>query len=76
MIVHLERGFSLLEGGLGPTAKAIWTFAFDKLKGSADDGQRLLYLDFGGDEGEIVSKINLILITNLHKCKLYLNTNL
>lgn len=60
LIVHLERGFSLLEGGLGPTAKAIWTFAFDKLKGSADDGHRLLYLDFGGDDGEIVSLIFVI----------------
>lgn len=45
----------MLEGGLGPTAKALWTFGFDKLKGSADDGQRLLYLDFGSDDGEIVS---------------------
>ncbi|KAG4078544.1 hypothetical protein HA402_009256 [Bradysia odoriphaga] len=53
LIVHLERGFTLLEGGLGQTAKAIWTFAFDKLKGSADDGHRLLYLDFGGDDAEI-----------------------
>lgn len=53
--MHLERGFSLLEGGVGPTSKAIWTFPFDKLKGSADDGHRLLYLDFGGDDGEIVS---------------------
>lgn len=57
LIVHLERGFTLLEGGLGQTAKAIWTFAFDKLKGSADDGHRLLYLDFGGEDAEIVSKI-------------------
>lgn len=55
LIVHLERGFTLLEGGLGQAAKAIWTFAFDKLKGSADDGHRLLYLDFGGDDAEIVS---------------------
>lgn len=51
----MERGFTLLEGGLGQAAKAIWTFAFDKLKGSADDGHRLLYLDFGGDDAEIVS---------------------
>jgi len=54
LIIHLDRGFSLLEGGLGPSAKAIWTFPFDKLKGSADDGHRMLFLDFGGDDGEIV----------------------
>ncbi len=58
----MERGFTLLEGGLGQAAKAIWTFAFDKLKGSADDGNRLLYLDFGGDDAEIVSKIFFFLL--------------
>lgn len=56
LIVHLERGFSLHEGGGGPTSKAIWSYGFDKLKGSADDGHRLLFLDFGIDDGEIVSE--------------------
>lgn len=60
LIVHLDRGFSLLEGGLGPSAKAVWTFSFDKLKGSADDGNRVLFLDFGIEEGDIVSIIYLI----------------
>lgn len=60
LIVHLDRGFSLLEGGLGPSAKAVWTFSFDKLKGSADDGNRVLFLDFGIEEGDIVSIIYFI----------------
>ena len=55
LIVHLERGFSLLEGGMGPPAKIIWSHPFDKLKGSGDDGNRMLYFDFGGEDGEIVS---------------------
>lgn len=55
LIVHLDRGFSLVDSSLGTPAKAIWSYSFDKLKGSADDGTRSLFLDFGGDEGEIVS---------------------
>ncbi|XP_052888954.1 beta-1-syntrophin [Anopheles moucheti] len=52
LIVHLDRGFTLLDSGLGPASKALWTFPFDKLKGSADDGNKLLYLDFSGtDDG-------------------------
>lgn len=52
--MHLDRGFSLVDSGLGSPAKVIWSYSFDKLKASADDGNRLLFLDFGGDEGEIV----------------------
>lgn len=33
----------------------LWRRSFDKLKMSADDGARLLWLDFGGEDGEIVS---------------------
>ncbi|XP_055692615.1 beta-1-syntrophin isoform X2 [Lutzomyia longipalpis] len=53
LIVHLDRGFSLLEGGIGPSSKAIWCHPFDRLKASADDGIRCLFLDFGADDGEI-----------------------
>lgn len=35
----------------------LWRRSFDKLKMSADDGARLLWLDFGGEDGEIVSDI-------------------
>lgn len=58
LVVHLERGFTLLEGGLGPPAKVIWSYQFDKLKSSADDGNRMLFLDFVGCDGEIVSLNN------------------
>lgn len=53
LIVHLDRGFSLVDSGLAAPAKIIWSYSFDQLKASADDGNRLLFLDFG--EGEIVS---------------------
>uniref|UniRef100_T1GTS2 Syntrophin C-terminal PH domain-containing protein n=1 Tax=Megaselia scalaris TaxID=36166 RepID=T1GTS2_MEGSC len=55
LVVHLNRGFSLYECGYNsPSSQKtqLWQFPFDKLKGSADDGTRLLYLDFG-DDGEI-----------------------
>uniref|UniRef100_A0A6P4FT31 Beta-1-syntrophin n=1 Tax=Drosophila rhopaloa TaxID=1041015 RepID=A0A6P4FT31_DRORH len=60
LVVHINRGFFLYDcGGFAPTTPTVatsktqlWQFAFDKLKGSADDGNRMLYLDFG-DDGEI-----------------------
>ncbi|XP_055384256.1 beta-1-syntrophin [Condylostylus longicornis] len=54
LVVHLNRGFSLLESGSGYNnpPKTILQFSFDKLKGSADDGNRMLFLDFG-DDGEV-----------------------
>ncbi|KAM7357538.1 syntrophin-like 1 isoform 2-T4 [Cochliomyia hominivorax] len=55
LVVHLNRGFCLYECGYTAPAQAktqLWQFPFDKLRGSADDGNRLLYLDFG-DDGEI-----------------------
>jgi len=35
--------------------RTLWKFPFERLRMSADDGARLLWLDFGGDEGEMVS---------------------
>ncbi|XP_053954391.1 beta-1-syntrophin [Anastrepha ludens] len=62
LVVHLNRGFCLYDcsgyaaaGVVVPpnqTKTQLWQFPFDKLKGSADDGIRMLYLDFG-DDGEI-----------------------
>ncbi|XP_055628817.1 beta-1-syntrophin [Toxorhynchites rutilus septentrionalis] len=51
LIVHLDRGFTLLDSALGSNgSKPLWAFPFDKLKGSADDGNKLLFLDFSGCE--------------------------
>lgn len=83
LLVHLDRGFSLVDSGLGSPAKVLWTYSFDKLKASADDGNRLLFLDFGGDEGEIVSFANYLsyfffsivwnkFITDSFACNLFL----
>ncbi|XP_073842455.1 syntrophin-like 1 [Musca autumnalis] len=55
LVVHLNRGFCLYECGYAAPAQTktqLWQFPFDKLRGSADDGNRMLFLDFG-DDGEI-----------------------
>ncbi|XP_029731548.1 beta-1-syntrophin isoform X3 [Aedes albopictus] len=64
LIVHLDRGFCLLDSALGSTGgskQPLWSFSFDRLKGSADDGNKLLYLDFSGSEdgGEILIRQEL-----------------
>jgi beta-syntrophin len=51
-LIHLDRGFSLVDSSAGVV---LWTYPFDKLRGSADDGNRLLLLDFASEDGEIVS---------------------
>lgn len=54
----------------------LYRYPYEKLKMSADDGIRNLYLDFGGPEGEMVncSKatcqfMNALLVENLFKPK-------
>lgn len=65
LIVNHEEGFMLYAAGSrsingvspGSPPGPLWKRAFDKLRMSADDGARLLWLDFGDDDAEIVSLI-------------------
>lgn len=58
MTIHYDHGFSLTtEPQDGAFPKTILQFPYEKLKMSSDDGIRMLYLDFGGKEGEIVSEV-------------------
>ncbi|KAK1173332.1 beta-1-syntrophin-like [Acipenser oxyrinchus oxyrinchus] len=54
LTIHYEQGFNvsaeLQEGAL---LKPLFNYPFEKLKMSSDDGVRMLFLDFGGKEGEI-----------------------
>ncbi|KAM9851956.1 beta-1-syntrophin [Aulostomus maculatus] len=65
LVIHYEQGFSVLaqpklrdgengeeRGAQSPTQKLL-SYPFEKLKMSSDDGVRMLFLDFGGKEGEI-----------------------
>ncbi|OAD60627.1 Alpha-1-syntrophin [Eufriesea mexicana] len=70
LIINHEDGFALYAAGsrgvpgngVSPSSPPtpLWRRSFDKLKMSADDGARLLWLDFGGDDGEIKSGVNSI----------------
>lgn len=54
LTIHYDHGFSLAtEPQDGAFSKTIAQFPYEKLKMSSDDGIRMLYLDFGGKEGEI-----------------------
>lgn len=65
-IIHVDRGFSLYDSAL---AKPLWSYTFDKLKGSTDDGHRILYFDFGGDEIELEMEVcPKIIVFILHNC--------
>uniref|UniRef100_A0A8D0E8J3 Syntrophin beta 1 n=1 Tax=Salvator merianae TaxID=96440 RepID=A0A8D0E8J3_SALMN len=54
LTIHYDHGFCLTsEPQDGAFPKTILQFPYEKLKMSSDDGIRMLYLDFGGKEGEI-----------------------
>ncbi|XP_034031120.1 beta-1-syntrophin [Thalassophryne amazonica] len=67
LVIHYEQGFSVLaepkaggeengdeRGAQTPTRpKPLLCYTYEKLKMSSDDGVRMLFLDFGGKEGEI-----------------------
>ncbi|XP_040190469.1 beta-2-syntrophin [Rana temporaria] len=49
--IHFDSGFTVCRGG--PSGPVIYRYPFEKLRMSADDGSKHLYLDFGGAEGEL-----------------------
>ncbi|XP_061577257.1 beta-2-syntrophin [Cololabis saira] len=55
LTLHYEKGFTVTREPADPTGGAVlFRYPYEKLKVSADDGIRNLYLDFGGPEGEMV----------------------
>lgn len=75
LTIHYDNGFSIsTESQEGAFPKTIIQSPYEKLKMSSDDGIRMLYLDFGGKEGEIVSvgflwPRDLICFILQHTCK-------
>ena len=58
LTIHYENGFSITtEPQEGAFPKTIIQAPYEKLKMSSDDGIRMLYLDFGGKDGELVSTL-------------------
>lgn len=54
--VHIDKGFTLWAAEPGAARAVLLRQPFEKLQMSSDDGASLLFLDFGGAEGEIVSE--------------------
>uniref|UniRef100_A0A3B5N1W3 Beta-2-syntrophin n=1 Tax=Xiphophorus couchianus TaxID=32473 RepID=A0A3B5N1W3_9TELE len=55
LTLHYEKGFTITREPADQTGGAVlFRYPYEKLKMSADDGIRNLYLDFGGPEGEMV----------------------
>lgn len=58
LTIHYENGFSVTtEPQEGAFPKTVIQAPYEKLKTSSDDGIRMLYLDFGGKDGELVSTL-------------------
>lgn len=51
LTLHWENGFLLT--GVNDN-DIIWSYPYEKLRCSSDDAKRLLWLDFGGEDGEQV----------------------
>uniref|UniRef100_A0A2K6GTN9 Alpha-1-syntrophin n=1 Tax=Propithecus coquereli TaxID=379532 RepID=A0A2K6GTN9_PROCO len=51
--VHIDKGFTLWAAEPGTARAVLLRQPFEKLQMSSDDGASLLFLDFGGAEGEI-----------------------
>lgn len=53
--VHIDEGFTLFTEEMGVRKRILLQHPFEHLKMSSDDGIRMMFLDFGGPEAEIVS---------------------
>lgn len=79
LTLHYEKGFTVTREPADPSGGAVlYRYPYEKLKMSADDGIRNLYLDFGGPEGEMVncSKATCCewkIFLNLRMSKIFLN---
>ncbi|POI24214.1 hypothetical protein CIB84_012035, partial [Bambusicola thoracicus] len=51
--VHIDKGFTISATEPGLSRTVLLQQPFEKLQMSSDDGTKMLYLDFGGPEGEI-----------------------
>ncbi|NWU11896.1 SNTA1 protein, partial [Cephalopterus ornatus] len=53
LTVHIDKGFTISTTEPGLSKTILLQQPFEKLQMSSDDGTKMLYLDFGGPEGEI-----------------------
>jgi hypothetical protein len=70
LVLHYDDGLRLYatgtaNGGQPVSAgehqdRLIWTQPYENIKGTGDDGQRFIWLDFGNDQPEVVSVFRVI----------------
>lgn len=54
LVINYENGFSVVaQAPDGTFTKILVQYSYDKLKMSSDDGVKMLFLDFGGKDGDI-----------------------
>ncbi|KAM9308017.1 beta-1-syntrophin [Gastrophryne carolinensis] len=54
LMINYEYGFSIVAAGPdGTYTKVLAQYPFEKLRMSSDDGVKMLFLDFGGKDGDI-----------------------
>lgn len=53
--MHIDEGFTLFTEEMGVRKSVLLKQPFERLRMSSDDGVRMMFLDFGGPEAEIVS---------------------
>ncbi|NWI36039.1 SNTA1 protein, partial [Picathartes gymnocephalus] len=53
LTVHIDKGFTIATSEPGLSRTILLQQPFEKLQMSSDDGTKMLYLDFGGPEGEM-----------------------
>jgi len=56
LTLHHDTGFTLISTKQRDSTEkptVLWSYPYDKLRMSADDGQRLLWLDFGEDGEQV-----------------------
>ncbi|NXN98144.1 SNTA1 protein, partial [Rhinopomastus cyanomelas] len=53
LTIHIDKGFTISATEPGLSKTILLQQPFEKLQMSSDDGTKMLYLDFGGPEGEI-----------------------
>ncbi|CAB3379900.1 Hypothetical predicted protein [Cloeon dipterum] len=79
LLLHYEAGFTLLDASDPP--QQIWSYPFERLRSSSDDGTRLLLLDFGAEDEQeldmegcpkpLVFTLHNFLSAKIHRLGLY-----
>ena len=60
--MHIDDGFTLFTEEMGVRKSILLQQPFERLRLSSDDGVRMMFLDFGGADADIVSSASDLLL--------------